>query len=418
VRTITEIIKKTKSNKEIVEKETFNTDLKKLIKRCYQCGRCSGVCQLSKVQKFAPSRIIQLILEGFENKVLESGILWDCLTCNQCLKDCPQNINFADIVRIARYKMRKKLTQNLDEHIAHKAIYTTISEMMCRPYINPNRSLEWIPKECNISDKGNILYYVGCIPFFKFEFEGLDEIAVSSLKIICRIEKEPIVVLKDEICCGHDLYWGQGDIDTFIKLAKRNFNIFKKTGINTIITSCAECYRTFKIDYAEIIKDFEEKFEVKHIIDYIYEKWKAKIIKFVKIEKDEVKKSFTFHDPCRLSRFLPKENRIMEKIREIFDEFKKLGYNFNEMEHNKENSLCCGVSSWMNCNEKSKALRYKRMLEAKAAGSLLITSCPKCNIHLKCLQNDFENIASIVIKDFSEFLVDHIQLINHTKEKM
>jgi len=82
------------------------------------------------------------------------------------------------------------------------------------------------------------------------------------------------------------------------------------------------------------------------------------------------------------------------------------------MEHNKANSLCCGVNSWMNCNEKSKALRYKRMLEAKAAGTVMVTSCPKCRIHLSCLQNDIEEISSIEILDFSEFLINHIKVID------
>jgi len=179
------------------------------------------------VQKYPPSRIIQLILEGFEEKVLESGILWECLTCNQCLKDCPEEINFADIVRMARYKMRQSTNQNPDQLIAHKGIYTTISEIMSQPYINPNRSLDWIPKGCKISDKGNILYFVGCIPFFNYEFDDMDSIAVSTLQILCNIEKEPIVVFKDEICCGHDIYWGQGKLEEFINLARKNIDMFK-----------------------------------------------------------------------------------------------------------------------------------------------------------------------------------------------
>jgi heterodisulfide reductase subunit D len=69
----------------------------------------------------------------------------------------------------------------------------------------------------------------------------------------------------------------------------------------------------------------------------------------------------------------------------------------------------------MNCNEKSKALRYKRMLEAKSAGELLLTSCPKCNIHLTCIQSDFEDIASIKIIDVSEFLLEHIKIIKNEK---
>lgn len=381
------------------------------MKRCYQCGRCSGVCQLSKVQKYPPSRIIQLILEGFEEKVLNSGVLWDCLTCNQCLKDCPENINFADIVRIARYKMRHEANQNPEELIAHKGIYTTIAEIMSRPYIEPKRSLEWVPKGCKVTNKADILYYVGCLPFYEYEFEDSISIAQNTLKILCQIEKKPIAVLEEETCCGHDIYWGQGKLKTFIKLAQKNLEKFEKTGATTIITACAECYRTLKIDYAKIFQNVSSKFQIKHIIEYIYEKWKQNEIRFKKPPKTSKDVEFTYHDPCRLSRFLPEEINLTDKVREIFTALTKLGYTFNEMKHNKSNSLCCGVNSWMNCNEKSKALRYKRMLEAKTAAPILVTSCPKCEIHFECLQNDFEDIAEIQILDFSEFISDKIELI-------
>jgi len=389
----------------------YEPDIKKLLYRCYQCVRCSGVCQLSKVQTFEPSRIIQMILEGFEDKIIESGVLWDCLTCNACLQNCPEGINFADIVRMAKYKMRTSYNQKPDEFIAHKGIYTIVSEIMSESDIEPNRSLEWVPKECNIAEQGNIMYYVGCLPFFNFEFENSNSIAESTLKIICQIEEEPIVVLKDEICCGHDLYWGQGKFNAFINLARKNLDKFEKAGISTIITACAECYRTFKVDYQNLFDDFNKKFEVKHLIEYIYENWKANKIVFKNPSQKEEPIPFTYHDPCRLSRFLPKDSTIIENVREIFSHLKGLGYEFNEMAHNKKDSLCCGVSSWMNCNDRSKALRYKKLLEAKDAGEIMVTSCPKCKMHLSCLQEDYDDISSIEIVDFSEFLVDLITIV-------
>jgi len=415
VNIITEIKKYSKSEQNDNDfnfylKKIYEPNLRNLLKKCYQCARCSGVCQLSTVQKYAPSRIIQLILEGFENKVIESGVLWDCLTCNSCLQNCPEDINFADIVRMARYKMVNTANQNPEELIAHKGVYTTISEIMSKPYIQPERSLDWVPEECKISDTGNLLYFVGCLPYFKFEFQSVDLIAPSTLKILCQIENEPIVILKNEVCCGHDLYWGQGKFEAFIELAKKNVKIFEKTGVSTIITSCAEGYRTFKVDYPNLFEDFSEKFEVKHVIEYIYNNWKKGKIEFKNPNVEKERIPFTFHDPCRLSRFLPKDNNIMEEVREIFIHLKKIGYDFKEMEHNKENSLCCGVGSWMNCNERSKALRYKRLLEAKAVGTTMVTSCPKCILHFTCLQNDVEDISSIEILDFSEFLVNLIKI--------
>ena len=390
----------------------YEPNLRKLLSKCYQCVSCSGVCQLSKVQSFIPSVIIQRILEGFEDKVLESGVLWDCLTCNSCLQICPEDINFADIVRNARYKMINDYKQNPDEYISHKGIYTTISEILSEPYIQPKRNLDWVPKECTTSEKGDLLYFVGCLPYFKFEFQEVDPIPISVLKILCQIEYDPIVVLKDEVCCGHDLYWGVGNFKAFIKLAKKNYNLFEKAGVSTIITSCAEGYRTFKVEYPKLFEDFDNKFEVKHIIEYVYEKWKQGKIEFRVPNERDVDIQFTYHDPCRLSRFLPKSNNLLEKVREIFNNLEGLGYYFKEMRHNKENALCCGISSWMNCNTRSKALRYSRLLEAKEVGTTLVTSCPKCIMHLSCLQSDYEDLSSIEIKDFSEFLVNLIQVIN------
>jgi Fe-S oxidoreductase len=352
-----------------------------------------------------------MILEGFEDEIIKSGVLWDCLMCNSCLQMCPKDINFADIVRIARYKMMNQNIQNLDRTIAHKGIYPMMSEIMSQNHIKIERPLDWIPKDCKISDKGNILYYVGCLPFFNLEFENSDSIAESTLKILCQIENEPIVVLKEETCCGHDLYWGQGKFEIFIELAKKNISKFEKSGISTIITACAECYRTFKIDYPTLFEDFNDKFEIKHIIEYIFDNWKENKISFKNPEETEEVLNFTYHDPCRLSRYLPKDNKIVEKVRELFYHLEKLGYVFREMEHNKESSYCCGVNSWMNCNEKSKALRYKRLLEAKAVGDKLITSCPKCKMHLSCLKKDYDDFNLIEIMDFSEFLGDKIKII-------
>jgi len=411
-------IKKVEDSKEhnddinsYIEK-VYEPNIRKLLSRCYQCVRCSGICQLSKVQSFEPSRIIQMILEGFEDKIIESGILWDCLTCNACLQNCPEDINFADIVRMVKYKMRTINNQNPDEFIAHKGVYTTISEIMSDPNIKPDRSLEWVPEGCEISEQGNILYYVGCLPFFNFEFKNSTSIATSTLKILCQIEKEPVVVLKDEICCGHDLYWGQGKLDAFINLAKQNIKRIEETGATIIITACAECYRTFKVDYPDLFEDFDSKFVIKHLIEYIYENWKENIIEFKNPSEKEQPIPFTYHDPCRLSRFLPKESTIIENVREIFSHLKELGYKFNEMTHNKKDALCCGVSSWMKCNERSKALRYKRLLEAKEVGEIMVTSCPKCKMHLTCLQDDYEDISSIEIVDFSDFLVDLISVVD------
>lgn len=398
-----------KLNKKLVEDST-TLSLRSLLKKCYQCARCSGVCQLSKVQKFTPSRIIQRILEGFEDQVLQSGVLWDCLMCNSCLQKCPEDINFADIVRVARHKMVQAYEFDPDNYTAHKGIYLSISELMSKPQVKPERNLDWIPKGIKIAEQGEVLYHVGCLPYFKFEFDDLDPIAINTVKLLSKTESEPIVILKDEYCCGHDIYWGHGNLEAFLRLAEKNIRNFERAGIKTIITTCSEGYRTFKIDYPKYFKDFQERFEVKHIIEYVYEKWKEEVIEFEpnKAIKEHIR--YSFHDPCRMSRFLPNDNNMMEKVREIFYHLNKSGPQFNEMAHHKENSLCCGIGSWIGCNERSKALRYRRLLEAKDAGQMMVTSCPKCIMHFRCLQNDYEDIAELEIIDFTEFIMNFVKI--------
>jgi Fe-S oxidoreductase len=80
-----------------------------------------------------------------------------------------------------------------------------------------------------------------------------------------------------------------------------------------------------------------------------------------------------------------------------------------EMERNREMSLCCGVSAWTNCKSHSKQMQIERLMEAKATGAeVLMTSCPKCNIHLKCaLHNEIpvdKEKVNVKILDFTEIL--------------
>ena len=84
----------------------------------------------------------------------------------------------------------------------------------------------------------------------------------------------------------------------------------------------------------------------------------------------------TYHDPCRLGR----QMNIYEEPRELVRAVD--GVDLVEMEHTKEDGLCCGVSSMMSCNENSRALRIQRFDEVKATGAdVMLTSCPKCVSH-------------------------------------
>jgi heterodisulfide reductase subunit D len=68
------------------------------------------------------------------------------------------------------------------------------------------------------------------------------------------------------------------------------------------------------------------------------------------------------------------------------------GLELVEMERNRERALCCGTSAFTNCDSYSMQVQSERLQEARATGAeLLITACPKCQIHFRCTMQNKEN---------------------------
>ncbi|MBN1164333.1 MAG: 4Fe-4S dicluster domain-containing protein [Candidatus Krumholzibacteriota bacterium] len=68
------------------------------IKKCIQCGTCSGSCPQGAVMDHAPRKIFSLIRAGFRNEVLESNTIWLCSSCYSCSVRCPKEIKITDVM--------------------------------------------------------------------------------------------------------------------------------------------------------------------------------------------------------------------------------------------------------------------------------------------------------------------------------
>lgn len=69
-----------------------------VIKPCFTCGSCTGVCPVHEViEDFDPRLIIQMILLGMRKQVLSSDLIWFCCLCNSCFFVCPQGIKFSRV---------------------------------------------------------------------------------------------------------------------------------------------------------------------------------------------------------------------------------------------------------------------------------------------------------------------------------
>lgn len=71
-----------------------------VIKPCYTCGSCTGVCPVREViEDFDPRRMIHMIVLGMKEEVLSSDLIWFCCLCNSCYYVCPQGIKFSRVAR-------------------------------------------------------------------------------------------------------------------------------------------------------------------------------------------------------------------------------------------------------------------------------------------------------------------------------
>jgi Fe-S oxidoreductase len=315
--------------------------------------------------------MIENAMLGLGDDLTYNRDLFSCLTCKNCSLKCPADVDFPLFIQKAR-EIASEAGQCGE--CAHAGTLQSLMRLMSNPEIKQNR-LDWLSNNgYKVSEKGDIMYFVGCAPYFEPVFEDIGvstlNIAQGTIRILNLLGVEP-VVLPDEKCCGHDMLW-TGDEETFKKLAQHNISAIKEAGVKKIIFTCPEGLRTFKEDYP---KYFEVDWEVQHISEFLAEN-------MGKLNLNKINKKVTYQDPCRLGRHLG----IYDPPRKVITSIP--GIELIEMERNREESLCCGTSAWINCDACSRQIRTERLLEAKETGTdTLITSCPKCLTHFKCAIN-------------------------------
>ena len=69
---------------------------------CYQCKKCSSGCPVAKNTQSPPSEIVRRLHLGAGNELLESDIIWMCLSCEICYARCPMEINVASVIDVLR----------------------------------------------------------------------------------------------------------------------------------------------------------------------------------------------------------------------------------------------------------------------------------------------------------------------------
>jgi Fe-S oxidoreductase/coenzyme F420-reducing hydrogenase delta subunit len=377
-------INRTKKAKQARTKEQTVEAVKQLIDDtgafdCVECGKCTTVCPIAKVDpNFAPRTVVLRAMEGIVDNIAKDRDIWTCITCEQCNTMCPYKVDYSGFIRGMREEAAEFGAAPL---CSQGGLIHSTQRIMANSQLKQNR-LGWVKDDMKISDKGDVFYFVGCLPHYDAIFYDrqdlkMQKICESAVKIMNKAGIVP-VVSNEEKCCGHDLNW-TGNEEDFEKLMEHNIDIIKKAGAKKVVFTCPECYRTFKMDYQDLAGDLG--FELVHMSDYIKQLSDSGELKLEGTRK--LGGTFSYHDSCRLGR----HSGIYDSPRELAKAFS--GAKFVEMENTRDKAVCCGVSAWSNCNANAKRIQVDRIVEAKKAGAdRLLMFCPKCQIHMKCAIQD------------------------------
>ncbi len=361
-------------------KET-NPELKRILSThdvyaCQDCGKCSSACPLTLSGKlFSPRALAGAVISGRFDEPDAKKDVWSCLTCGLCYDRCPSGVNFSEFVRDLRVFLQER---SVDPHLSHGGFFQSLMRTMTSENLQISH-WEWLPSDVQVSSESKTLFFGGCAPYFDLFFRKhlgtkTRDILVDSIRLLNFFDIHPLLI-PGERCCGHDLLWS-GDRENFLKLAKLNAEMLNDSDVEEIVTACPECYRTLHKDYEDFGVHLNAR--VIHIYELLEKEIDKGAVGFRKMEN-----RITFQDPCRLSSF---ENRA-DLPRKLIDRLNPLA--FTEMQDFGSSAVCCGNSAWVGCDAFSKALQVKRIRQAiRTKSDLLVTACPKCQIHLRCAMED------------------------------
>lgn len=373
---------------------------------CAQCGYCKEGCTLfaGRGWESASPRGKMQFLRGyacgevpFTEEMSDTFLL--CTTCKKCDLACQTDLPIESLWE----EMRGEL-------IARGKFHTFPPfEMMGASYdlenniwagFSADRSA-WLPEDINPLESGPIGYWAGCTASYVEQ-----DIARGAARILKEGGVHFVYLGNEETCCGVPFLMS-GKWDVFERAVRRNISTLQDRGVKTLYVSCPGCWVTLAHHYRNWAEKMglEWDMEVKHISQLAIELVRNGKLSFER----PVNMKITWHDPCHIGR----HGGIYEEPREVLRAIP--GLELVEMEHNREEGLCCGSVLTLigETRPTSGRIASRRLAEARATGAqAVVTTCPCCEFQLRVWNAAEGNglkvldFAAVVAKALGEKLED------------
>lgn len=333
---------------------------------CAMCGYCRNVCTVFDAvpwESNSPRGKYYILNQYIKGKLpLDDEVgkaLYPCTTCKKCDAVCQIRAHNAHHWMNLRYEFDKHKLHNTGLEIIRNNVLTTGNFWG----VPAEERLKWL--DVPTQTHGKIAYWSGC-----WAGTIMDNMAQNATRILHQLDIPFVHFGEKERCCGLYLSLG-GYKKDFQALVKRNLEMFNEAGVETIIFSCPGCYATFNENYPQMALELgiECNIRFKHIVVYLSELIAEGKIKFT----EPFNHSVTYHDSCHVGRWFGHYDEPRNVLRSI------PGVELREMEHIKEEGLCCGLVSAFDSLPSVAHSGMKRVEEAVTTGAeYLVTNCAGC----------------------------------------
>jgi Fe-S oxidoreductase/FAD/FMN-containing dehydrogenase len=363
---------------------------------CARCGYCVPTCEQysgrgwesqSPRGKYAFIRDVMAGRQKWDRAAVDTMLV--CTTCEVCNTRCQLQLPIEHNWMEMRGKLineEKRGTFPPFEMIA--ASLRGENDIWAGKRENRDK---WVPADvaAKIPEQSDIIYFAGCTASYVET-----DIAEASIRLLQDAGYSVGYMGKDEACCGIPMKVS-GKWDQFEEIYEYNTNEARKRGAKTIVTSCPACGLVWKEFYAKLAAERGEKyeFEIKHYSELV-----AEAIADGRLELKENPfegQTITFHDSCHAGR----AQGLYEPPRDMLKAIP--GIDFVEMEHNREEGLCCGsVLTLIGEPPVAPVLGGHRLQEAVDAGaSTVVALCPCCQVQLR--DSNVKNDLGLRVDDLS-----------------
>jgi Fe-S oxidoreductase len=352
---------------------------------CTECGRCQEVCPAWNTGKALSPK---LLIMGLRDHMLEQGpkllagdegadavplvpnavtdeVVWDCVTCGACVRECPVSIEHIDhIVDLRRHLVMAEARFPAEADPMMRDI-----ERSSNPWGKAQQErADWSEGlGVRVLEPGEappeVLYWVGCAASFD---ERAKQTAVSTARLLQKAGVDFAILGPRESCTG-DPARRMGNEYVFQAFATENVETLNDAGVTKIVASCPHCFNTLANEYP----DFGGRYEVVHHTELL-----AELVREGRLAPTPGAEEITYHDSCYLAR----HNDVIADPRTLVE---AVGAPV-EMANSGKRTFCCGAGGahmWM--EERGRPINEERVRQATETGAkTLAVACPFCTVML------------------------------------